>query len=116
MNNLSKIDGAKLKNYRNDNNSTVGLSGEPTVNLAKIQNEVLTILKNDIDLNLLDDITINSEIDCLGFTSISFIKIIVELEKNFNFEFDDEMLQYTKFNNIKSIIDYVEFKLNDRDK
>ena len=43
--------------------------------------------------------------------SITFIKIVVALEEMFNFEFDDEMLLLTAFPTIKSMIEYVELKI-----
>lgn len=42
-----------------------------------------------------------------------YIKIVVALEGEFDFEFDDEMLLITAFPTIKSIIDYVESKVHD---
>jgi len=44
--------------------------------------------------------------------SITFIKIVIALEKTFNFEFDDEMLLLTAFPTIKSMIKYVESKVS----
>ncbi|MDR1117387.1 MAG: acyl carrier protein [Oscillospiraceae bacterium] len=46
--------------------------------------------------------------------SITFIKIVVALEGEFGFEFDDEMLLITKFPTVKSMIEYVESKVNDQ--
>jgi len=48
--------------------------------------------------------------DLLDTDSITFIKIVVELEETFNIEFDDEMLLITKFPSVKSMIEYVELK------
>lgn len=44
--------------------------------------------------------------------SITFIKMVVALESEFNFEFDDEMLLITKFPTTDSMIKYVESKIN----
>lgn len=44
--------------------------------------------------------------------SITFIKIVVALESEFDFEFDDEMLLITKFPTVKSMVEYVQSKVN----
>ncbi len=43
----------------------------------------------------------------LEINSIIFIKIIVEPESEFDFEFEDEKLIFTAFQKIKDMIDYV---------
>jgi len=48
----------------------------------------------------------------VGIDSITFITIIVSLEEKFGFEFDNEMLLITAFPTIKSMVDYVELKIN----
>ena len=43
--------------------------------------------------------------------SMTFIKIVVALEEEFDFEFDDEKLLITEFPTVKSMIEYVESKV-----
>lgn len=43
----------------------------------------------------------------LGMNSIIFIEIVVNLERKFNIEFEDEMLDYSKFNSLSSICNYI---------
>jgi len=69
------------------------------------EKKVLQVIKNnlskEIDVNpqdLLQDLEINS---------ITFIQIIVALESEFDFEFEDEKLLFTEFPTIKDMIDYV---------
>lgn len=40
------------------------------------------------------------------------IKVVVALESEFDFEFDDEMLLITKFPTVKSMVEYVESKIH----
>jgi len=47
----------------------------------------------------------------IGFDSITFIKTIVALENEFDFEFDDDKLLFTEFPTIKSMVEYVESKV-----
>lgn len=48
----------------------------------------------------------------LGLDSITFIKLIVNLEEMFDFEFDDNMLLFTAYPNIQTMIDYVDENRN----
>lgn len=57
--------------------------------------------KINLDSNLLE----------LNIDSIMFIKIIVSIEEAFHFEFDDEMLLFSAFPKVKSIVKYVESKI-----
>jgi len=54
---------------------------------------------NIVDLDLTND---------LGFNSISFIELIVEIEKLFEIEFDDNMLQIEYLSSIKEVCRAVE--------
>ena len=69
----------------------------------------------EIIISYLNEITLDKEsIDTkfadVGVDSITFINIVVTLESEFEFEFDDEMLLITAFPTIKSMIEYVESK------
>ncbi|WP_041700147.1 acyl carrier protein [Clostridium sp. BNL1100] len=44
----------------------------------------------------------------VGINSIKFIEIVVELEKEFDVEFDDDELDFRSFTTITSICDYLE--------
>ncbi|WP_158081644.1 acyl carrier protein [Paenibacillus selenitireducens] len=56
------------------------------------------------------NITIESEI--LGILdSVTFIKIIVEIEKTYGIEFDDDKLLLSEFPSIGSLINYVVSKI-----
>ena len=76
--------------------------------LENIQKKALKIIVTNINSKTKSDITMFSSIDV---DSITFITIIVELEKEFDFEFDDEMLLITKFPTVKSMVEYVESKV-----
>ncbi|UOE58257.1 acyl carrier protein [Priestia filamentosa] len=47
----------------------------------------------------------------LGITSLTFAKIVNEIENEFKFEFDDEDLVPAKFPNLRSLIEYINTKL-----
>lgn len=77
------------------------------------EKKVLKIIKKIIDFPQSNDLFLESNFNDIGISSVQFVKIVVEVEKNFNFEFDDHMLQVTNFNTIKSMIDYIESKLKE---
>lgn len=75
--------------------------------------EVLNIIRQncpDVVIN------VNSNFTEIGVDSISFIKIIVDLEQKFGFEFDDEMLSFSAFPTIEAMINYVINKAQRSDK
>ncbi len=53
----------------------------------------------------------NDDLTKLGMNSISFIKLVVNLENKFNIEFDDENLDYNKFTSLIALCDYIKEKL-----
>jgi len=82
------------------------------------KNEVLLIIKRIVVENL--DILAESienrpeaTLQEIGVNSISFIKIVVAIEAEFKFEFDDENLDFNKFPTLNSIVSYTERKIMD---
>lgn len=74
--------------------------------------EIISIIVANTGTKILaDDINMETPFDVLNLNSITFIKIIVNLESEFDFEFDDEMLVITAFPTIGSMVDYVKSKI-----
>ncbi|MDM5436484.1 phosphopantetheine-binding protein [Bacillus hominis] len=59
-----------------------------------------------------EQLTIESELQNLGITSLRYVKIITEIEEAFDFEFNDEDLVLGKFKTINSLILYIEEKVS----
>lgn len=59
----------------------------------------------------LEQLKVNDNLTELEINSIMFIKIIVGVENQFNIEFDDEALDYSKFVSMESLVHYVQEKL-----
>ncbi len=59
----------------------------------------------------LEQLKENDDLTQLEINSILFIKIIVSIENQFNIEFDDEALDYSKFVSMENLIYYVQEKL-----
>ena len=76
--------------------------------LTALQQKAYEIIISNLDVQVSEDLKIDSELTDIGFDSITFIKTVVALESEFDFEFDDEKLLITKFPTIKTLIKYVE--------
>lgn len=77
-----------------------------------MEEKVINIICQAITLESDIVITVDTLLSDLPFDSIKFIKMVVALESEFDFEFDDEKLLFTQFQTVKSLIEYVNFKVN----
>lgn len=78
--------------------------------LNEVQMKVFNVISSTLDPKF-GDVTLETAFAGIGVDSITFITIVVALECEFEFEFDDEMLIITAFPTIKSMIEYVELKI-----
>lgn len=78
------------------------------------QMRVIEILKKNITLTDTEiaSLSPDTNISQIGINSITFIKLIVALEKEFAIEFEEFYLDYSKFPDIGSISLYIESILN----
>lgn len=80
-------------------------TGENTDMISKIK----AIIRANIEISLpLEEIGLNSHLSDLGIHSISFIKMIVAVETEFDFEFANEDIDATKYVTVQDLIAYVE--------
>lgn len=77
----------------------------------KVLNGVIELISQETKIIPPNKLNGETTIEELNMDSISFIKLIVELEEKFEFQFDDEKLIYTAFKDIESIADYVSSKI-----
>jgi len=75
------------------------------------QKNVLEMISSALSENKLVDISLDTAFSSAGLDSMIFIKIVVALETEFEFEFDDEKLLITEFPTVRSMVEYVEFKI-----
>ena len=73
-----------------------------------LQKNIWDIILHTLNKQQEDDISMDTNLASIGFDSVNFITMIIELENELNFEFNDEMLLMAKFSTIGSLIDYVE--------
>lgn len=76
--------------------------------MGYIEEKIKEILAENLENKIpAEQINADNDLKDLGINSISFIKIIVGLETEFDIEFDDEDLDASKFATIKDLIEYV---------
>ncbi len=68
--------------------------------------KILTIISNYIDLDSDQDFNLTE--------SIVFVKMILELEGTFDFQFDDHKLSAYKFSTITSFVEYIVDKISNK--
>ena len=78
--------------------------------LNDVQKRAFEVIIANLSEKVSDNVSLDMDFNSIGLDSITFIKTIVALECEFDFEFDDEMLLITKFPTIKSMVEYVESK------
>lgn len=66
------------------------------------------VLKIVGDNLMFHEINMATRLMDIGMDSITFIKIIVEIESQFNFEFEDHVLSVRAFEKVSDLIDYVD--------
>lgn len=74
------------------------------------RNTLIIISDNLISID--EEITLETEFKNISIDSITFVKIIIELEKFFNIEFDDDMILLSEFKTVRSMVDYIFLKIN----
>ena len=82
-----------------------------TTELNDTQAKIFQVIVSNLNSEI-GDVSLGTFLSDVGIDSITFIKMIVALEGEFGFEFDDEMLLITSFPTIKSMIKYVETKID----
>ena len=85
-------------------------SNEP---LDDIQKRAYAVIVSTLCEKFKDNISIETDLIAIGLDSISFIQTVVNLENEFDFEFDDEKLLITEFPTVRSMIEYIESKVNE---
>ena len=82
-----------------------------TIELNDTQRKIFQVIASNLNSEI-GDVTLETGFSDAGVDSITFIKIVVALESEFGFEFDDEMLLITAFPTIKSMIEYIKTKID----
>ena len=72
--------------------------------VMKYQNEITTIIKDIINLTEpIEDISIDTNLQNIGMDSITFVRVVVEIENKFRIEFPDDKLIITEAGTINQL-------------
>lgn len=74
-------------------------------------NETLLILVKELIENVTEPITMDENLENIGFNSLIFVKLVVTIEDTFQFTFDDEMLDYKRYETLQDILDYIQARI-----
>ncbi len=70
----------------------------------KYQDEIIEIIKNNINITeKIDDIELNTPLLNIGVGSLSFVRFIIEIEKQFDIEFPEDKLVITECGTIEKL-------------
>ena len=82
----------------------------PVEEIPFIQAEILNVISYNL-FGEVNKVSVDDDFIDVGIDSLSFIKVIVALEKSFSFQFDDEFLLITEFPTVRTLVEYVEKKI-----
>lgn len=86
--------------------------GEEDDYTCEVEQKIIAILKKHLPMNISREvIKESSNLSFIGLTSILFIKIIVEIECEFAFEFYDDDLNLNKYETLDSLVNYVKSRI-----
>lgn len=81
-------------------------------NAIAIEAQLKEILKRELELtDQIDELQLGDSLNSIGLSSVSFIKLIVAIENQFDFEFEDEDLNYKVFQTLQDVVNYVEKRI-----
>jgi acyl carrier protein len=81
--------------------------------LAEIEVNLRTILQNEVKLKeKIENISSESNLSDLGLNSVSIIKVIIAIEKYYNFDFEIEDLRQGNMNSISNMAKVIEKYIN----
>lgn len=78
-----------------------------------IEEKIIQIVRENVAIDKEtnnQEISVNTSLNESFLSSIEFIKILIEIEIAFGFEFDDENLVQAKFPQIKDLIKYAKMR------
>lgn len=76
-----------------------------------IAEKVIGIIKAHSEENLRQENLLNLSFEDGIVNSLEFVSIVIELETEFDIEFDDDMLLISSYENIEQLVDYISQKV-----
>lgn len=82
--------------------------------MLKYEEEVRQIIKNNINKEIdIDSIFIDTNLETVGMDSIGFVKLIVDIESEFDIEFPDDKLLFAQAGTIRELCNIIETCVGD---
>lgn len=76
-----------------------------------VEEAIRKIVAEKSNLEKSKELGLHDNLQDFGINSITFMKIVVGIEKEFGMKFDDEILSFENFQTLQSIVEYIEGKL-----
>ena len=102
-----KIDRKSIKSFSKD----IEVAEKEEI-LSEIEQKIFETIKYNLDGAVFKNIKMNTILSDIGIDSITFTTIVISLEDEFDFEFEFDMLAFTAFPDIKSIVEYAKSNIN----
>lgn len=77
------------------------------------ENKVIEIIKRAVNIPKETNLNLETPINNLQINSLNFLKIIVDIEEEYDIEFDDEELNFEEFNTIKAFVEHIKEKVGE---
>lgn len=79
----------------------------------EIEKKVREVLATNVDSKIdFKEVPVDQDLSEIGFNSIDFIKVVLGLEMSFDFEWDDDGLEFEAFNTIRKLTEFIEDKIH----
>lgn len=86
----------------------INKADETPADIDSVEMRLRKLLKESVKFpDAVDKIGIDDELVNVGLDSFIFIKLVVTMEKEFGFEFDDDALEVSRFPTMKDLIEYI---------
>lgn len=78
--------------------------------MDNVKEKVCEIIKE----HYLDELDLNESFDALGINSVTFVRITVSIENEYEFEFAEEDFDEGRFESVNDFIEYIEKRIKDQ--
>lgn len=83
----------------------------------KFVEEKLLKIVNTYSINEIQNYSYSIDlVNDLGFDSITLIKIVIEIEKEFGFFFEDEKLDFSELTKLSKLLEYIEGEMEKKER
>ena len=84
--------------------------------MSECTKKIIELLLDECEFNydVNEEVDMNSKLDGIGVNSIGFIRFLVNIEMEYNIEFDDEELNLSDYKVVGDLVEFVEGKINGR--